>query len=158
MLPKEVERTITVYPRWISPQGRVYLLRRVLHKCSWEERNVETALRTGQVVEDMTLIRVFDKTSGLKWVSPHVWHKENPVINDKIWTADIFISPSTLIVPFETPHEFDADGYATTGLATTAENTFARLPKNTGTTRPVEVNNNTNRLGGHVRMRCGRRI
>jgi len=155
MIPKEQQRTITLYIRKHIGLTGVHVLRRVLHGCSFEDDNISTLLRTGQVVDETVLVRIFDKTSGLQWIPPHEWHKADNLLElDGKWTADISDSPTTLVLPFESNHEFPV--FTDTGLATREENTFARLPENTGSVRVVRwKDNSTNgKMGSHIRLRC----
>ena len=154
MLPDSAVRDITIYPRHIQ-DGEIRLIRRVLKRCSWRKKNINTDVRSGQIVKETVIIRVLDAASGLKWLSPYEWSKRDFAELEGFWTCDIYIEPATMLVPFASEHEFGV--FASTGDAARAEHEFLFLPENTGTVRAFECNDNSSfgKAGAHIRIHAG---
>ena len=147
MLPDDAVRTITIYPRHTDGvTGLVTTVRRVLKRCSFEERSITTALATGQVLRIPSVIRIFtDDNPDLQYIEPHEWAKKGILDLDGFWTINLV--ERTFIVPWEETRTFSI---GTSGAVTAAENTFAR--DNPGCVRATEKNDNRKAHGSHIRL------
>ena len=143
------DKTITIYCRWVNPDGRVKPMRRVLYNCSWEERSIATALQTGNVLNEPASIRIFCDTSGKTYIPPHEWDALNENELDKYWTADLTREAHPLIVPLESTWETNFDSEAN---ITRAENDFLR--SNPDATRISKRNDNRGKHGSHMRLQA----
>jgi len=150
MLPLDTVRTITIWPRWERSDGLIKPMRRVLCRCSWEERSIAVALQTGAVLKEPALIRVFAETSKLIYVPPHVWPELSENVLEAFWTVDLTLTTKPLIAPFESEHEFE---WGTPAQVTLAENAFRQA--NPGATLVVEANDNRKYWGSHIRLKAG---
>ena len=142
-------KTITVYCRKKRNDGTVRLMRRVLERCSWEERSISTALQTGNVLKEPASIRVFCNESGLTYMPLHDWDLSPEALLYDYWTVDIVSSAHTLIVPFESTWEPDA---GTESEITKAENNYIR--QNPGALWVAQLNDNRQIRGSHIRLQA----
>ena len=150
-LPGRVTITLTVWPRWVDGATEaIKPMRRVLRFCSWRERSISTAIATGNILREPTIIRVFDETSGLTYLPLHEWLARPESALDGYWTVEPSQSAGTLIAPFESAVELAA---GTAAQVTTQENNFIR--NTPGVRRVVDLNNNAiaaRMMGPHMAM------
>jgi len=142
-------KAITIYCRRVSKDGRVKLLRRVLRNCSWEERSISSALKSGNVLKESVSIRIFCASSGVTYVPPHEWAAMPERALKNFWTVDLRDEAHPLIVPFESDWVPDA---GTEAEIARAENAYIR--KTPGALRIAEFNDNRQVLGSHIRLRA----
>ena len=158
MLPPDATRTITIWPRWrndTTDPRQFISMRRVLHNCSWKSDSISTVLRTGIVLQQPIIVRVFDETSGLQYIPPHIWNQMSPDKLDGYWTCDPIDRP--LIAGFESAMTF-ASG--TSAQVTTAENAYLRLTPGVANIIRADDNggdreNGNLKFGAHIFMNAG---
>lgn len=156
-IPKRLTLDITIYPRWTHKlTGQILIMRRVLHRCTWQSDAISVALSTGQILQTPTTISVFKKTSGLEYIKPHEWLALPDDELTPYWTVDLTGTARPIIVPWEESFEFPV--YPVAGItgtassqATSDENSF--ISNNPGAIRAAQVENNQfsgGERGGHI--------
>ena len=152
-------KTITAYPRAVNPDtGEFIPVRCVLRRCTWMDESVTTTLETGNVVSNITVIRVFDDPQGKRYIPPHEWNRL-PITPGMeafapYWTVDL-TQPLRLIVPWESEYIFPS-----WGTAATPENRF--MNDNPGVRNIQDFNDNrfddvegaSSVRGRHILLRC----
>ena len=147
MQAANMDKTITIYCRKPLGNGKEKSIRRVLKNCSLEEKDSTTAKQTGNVINELSSIRIPCDSSGLEYISPQEWYALKEGIKNVYWTCDLELPAKPLIVPFECLQEFDV---GTSGEVTRAENAF--IEQNPGALRIVDRKDNRKPNGSHIRL------
>jgi len=135
-------------------------VRRILKNCSWEDKSISTALRTGNILKEPFSARIFTDMSGLIFIPYHIWSSLPEEELAGYWSVDILSSARTIIVPFESRHDFD---WASPGETTKQENNF--IDNTPGAIRITECADKEGprnasgslifkKMGAHVRLRA----
>ena len=118
--PPNVRRPVTIYCRWQNPDtGLVKPFRRVLRNVYFSEESNSVALKTGMIVKELLFLQCF-LDPGMSYVPVHEWNGLTEAGLDGKWTADD-MQPQSIVVPYETNHEFD---WGDDDDVTDAENAF----------------------------------
>ncbi|MCL2096935.1 MAG: hypothetical protein FWH10_08540 [Oscillospiraceae bacterium] len=153
MIRKELTRTVTIWPRWFdrdNTQGVHTAHRRVLRFCSWDDSSILTSVRTGNILQEPTTIRIFEKTSGLKFVTRDEWFATPQDMLDGLWTVDLLQQARPIIAGFESEMEFAPD---TSGRMTNAMNNYRDATSEVIAIQ--RMNDNRKGLGSHIYLQGG---
>jgi hypothetical protein len=104
---------------------------------------------TGNIVNNVTVVRVFIERGGREYIPPHIWEELPFDELGGFWTVDLRDTPGAIIVPYESDHEFKV-----WGTSATPENTFRNNTPGARSVADVSNNMRGTPRGQHILLRC----